>query len=371
MIISGEASGDLHGSGVVSELKKLNQDIDVYGIGGNKMYAAGMELVYHSKELAVMGFIEVLKHLPTLRSVEQTLETLLVRRRPDAVLLIDYPGFNLRFAEKIHKLGIKIFYYISPQIWAWHRGRIKKIKNLVTKMFVVLPFEVDIYRKANVDVEFVGHPILDVLEAPQTRSEFCKRHGINESKRIIGLFPGSRKQELDNIFPTMLLASGILESEFNAEIVVGAASVLESDYIKSFLEENSSVKVVQNATYDLMKNSEVAIVTSGTATLETACFRTPMVIVYKTSWLTYLVGRLLIKIRNIGLVNILAGKTIIPELIQHKANARAIALEVRKMLIDKSYTENIKLELNKIFEMLGQPGAARRVADKLYQVVKE
>jgi lipid-A-disaccharide synthase len=178
MIISGEASGDLHGSGVVKELKKLNKDMDIFGIGGDKMQAAGMELVYHSKELSVMGFVEVLKKLPVIRSVEKTLEILLQKRQPDALLLIDYPGFNLRFAKKAHKLGVKIFYYISPQIWAWHRSRIKRIKNVITKMFVVLPFEMDIYRKAQVDVEFVGHPLLDVIGTPQGRSEFHALYGL-------------------------------------------------------------------------------------------------------------------------------------------------------------------------------------------------
>jgi lipid-A-disaccharide synthase len=230
-------------------------------------------------------------------------------------------------------------------------------------MFVVLPFEMDIYRKAQVDVEFVGHPLLDVIGTPQGRSEFHALYGLEKTKPIIGLFPGSRRQELDNIFPTMLQAAEVLRTKFNAEIVVGAASVLEGDYIKSFLEENTDVRMIQNATYDLMKNSDVAVVTSGTATLETACFQTPMVIVYKTSWLTYLIGRLLVRIKHIGLVNILAGKTIVPELIQHKANADRIAKEAGKYLADKAYCENTRQELSVIYKMLGQPGAARRVAE--------
>lgn len=370
MIISGEASGDLHGSGIVKELKKLNKDIDIFGIGGDKMQAAGMELVYHSKELSVMGFVEVLKHLPTIRSVEKTLDTLLLKRRPDALLLIDYPGFNLRFAKKAHKLGIKIFYYISPQIWAWHSSRITKIKTLITKMFVVFPFEVDIYRKANMDVEFVGNPLLDVIGTPQEKPEFYARYGLDISKPIIGLFPGSRRQELDNIFPTMLQAAEVLRTEFKAQIIVGAASILEGDYIKSFLGENSNVRILQNATYDLMKNSNAAVVTSGTATLETACFQTPMVIVYKTSWLTYFIGRLLVRIKHIGLVNILAGRTIVPELIQHRANAKSIVREVSKYLTDKEYCENTRQQLTEIYKTLGKPGAASRVAEKILDSIR-
>lgn len=370
MIISGEASGDLHGSGVVKELKKLNKDIDIFGIGGDKMQAAGMELVYHSKELSVMGFVEVLKHLPTIRSVEKTLNTLLLKRRPDALLLIDYPGFNLRFAKKAHKLGIKIFYYISPQIWAWHSRRIKKIKNLITKMLVVFPFEVELYRKANMAVEFVGNPLLDVIGTPQGKPEFCARYGMDISKPIIGLFPGSRRQELDNIFPTMLQAADVLKAEFNAQIVVGAASILEGDYIKSFLGENSDVRILQNATYDLMKNSDAAVVTSGTATLETACFQTPMVIVYKTSWLTYFIGKLLVRIKHIGLVNILAGRTIVPELIQHWANTESIVREVSKYLTDKAYYENTRQQLTAIYKTLGKPGAASRVAENILDAIR-
>ncbi|MDI6803437.1 MAG: lipid-A-disaccharide synthase [Bacteroidota bacterium] len=369
MIIAGEASGDLHGAGVVKELKSRFKDIEIFGIGGNKMQREGMQLVYHINELAVMGLLEVVKKLPTIRSVSRTLESLLTNRRPDAVLLIDYPGFNLRFAEKVRKAGIKIFYYISPQLWAWHPSRIKKMKGIIDKMFVVFPFEEEIYKREGIEVEFVGHPLLDVIEEPQPKADFCKRYSFDKSKPIIGLFPGSRKQELEKIFPPMLHAAKILETLYDAQIAVGVASVFEGDYIKSFLYEDSSVRLLQNATYDLMKNSDVAIVTSGTATLETACFQTPMVIVYKTSWLTYLAARLMINIKNIGLANIVAGKTIVPELIQHRANAEKIAAAAGKFLTDKTLSDKTRIDLKSVYEKLGERGAAKRVAENILKLI--
>ncbi len=370
MIITGEASGDLHGAGVVKELKQRNSAIEIYGIGGDRMQREGMQIIYHVRELSVMGFWEVLKHLPTIRSVEKTLNAMLLYRRPDILLLIDYPGFNLRLAEKAHKLGIKIFYYISPQVWAWNSGRIKKIKQFIDKLFVIFAFEIDIYKKTGIDVEFVGHPLLDIPEPTQEKSEFCKRYGFDKSKPIIGLFPGSRKQELENIFPQMLQAGIILETELSAQIAIGAASILEADYIKSFLDAETSVKLLQNATHDLMKNCDVAIVTSGTATLETAIYQTPMIIVYNTSWLTYILGRVLIKIKNIGLVNIISGKTIVPELIQHKAKAQKIAAEAKRYLTDTDLATRTRLDLKMVYEKLGTPGAAKRVAENILNAIK-
>ncbi len=365
LIIAGEASGDTHGASVVKALKNLNKDLEISGIGGDKMKKEGVKLIYHIDELAIMGSWEVIKKLPIIRSVSKTLDTILQHQKPDAVLLIDYPGFNLRFAEKAHNSGIKTFYYIAPQIWAWNFKRIEKIKKCVDKVFVVFEFEEEIYKKAGINVEYVGHPILDIIEQPMNRSDFCKRYGFEKNKPIIGLFPGSRYQEVDKIFPTMLNATKDLETEFSAQIAVGAASVFEGDYIKSFLDEESSVKVLQYATYDLMKNCDVAIVTSGTATLELAYFNTPMVILYKTSFLTYLIGRLLIKIKNIGLANILAGKQIVPELIQHRACTKNIVFECAKFLKDENLRNMVASELKMVAKKLGKPGASIRVAESI------
>lgn len=365
MIIAGEASGDMHGAAVVKVLKKIKPDIEIFGIGGDKMKKESVQLIYHIDELAIMGSWEVVKKLPTIRSISKTLDALLIHKKPDAVLLIDYPGFNLRFAEKAHNSGIKTFYYISPQIWAWNFKRINKIKKFVDKIFVVFEFEEEIYKKAGINVEYVGHPILDIIEQPLEKSDFYKRYGLEKNRPIIGLFPGSRYQEVDKILPTMLNAARELETNFYAQIVIGAASVFECDYIKSFLDEDSNVKVLQYATYDLMKNCDVAIVTSGTATLELAYFNTPMVIVYKTSFLTYLIGKLLIKIKNIGLANIVAGKQIVPELIQHRASAKNIANECAKFLKDENLRNLVSSELKIVGTKLGKPGASTKVAESI------
>ena len=369
MMITGEASGDLHGSGVVSELKRRKPDCDIFGIGGDKMQAAGMELIYHVRELSIMGFWEVVQHLPLLRSVERTLVALLIARKPDVLVLIDYPGFNLRFARAAHKRGIKILYYISPQVWAWNPGRVRKMKGVIDKMLVVFPFEIEVYRKEGIDVEFVGHPLLEVLNEPQGRPEFCKRYGFDERKSIVGLFPGSRRQEIERIFPAMIGAARMLNTELGAQIAVGVASVLERDFMKSFLRDDFPVQLIHNATYDVMKNSDVALVTSGTATLETACFQTPMVVVYKTSWLTYIIGRLLVRIKNIGLVNIVAGKKIVPELLQSSVNPLRLGNEVAAMLANESLRGKIVNDLSAVKEKLGTRGASVRVAESVLSMV--
>jgi lipid-A-disaccharide synthase len=368
LIIAGEASGDLHGAGVVSELKRRHPDAEIFGIGGDKMQNAGMKLIYHINEVSVMGFWEVVKHLPVIRSVEKTLLMIAQTKKPDVILLIDYPGFNLRFAEKVRNVGSKIVYYISPQVWAWNSGRVKKMKTLLDKMLVVFSFEEEIYRREGIPVEFVGHPLLEVLKESHNKKEFCKRYSLDESKPIIGLFPGSRRQEIERIFPTMLGAARILNAADDAQTVVGVASVLDMEYMKSFLRDDFPVQLLQHATYDAMANVDVALVTSGTATLETAYYKTPMVVVYKTSWLTYLIGRMLVKVKNIGLVNIVAGKQIVPELIQGNVKPLRLAVEAAAMLEDKVRRERIINELSLIRTKLGTVGASIRVADAVCKI---
>ena len=365
MMIAGEPSGDLHGSGVVRELKRLRPDCEVFGVGGDKMQAAGMDIIYHIRELSVMGFWEVIQHLPLLRSVERTLGYLLKVRKPDVLLLVDYPGFNLRFARRARREGIRIVYYISPQVWAWNPGRVRKMKGIIDKMLVVFPFEVDLYRRQGIDVEFVGHPLLEVLLEPQGRHEFCTRYGFDESKPVLGLFPGSRRQEIERIFPAMLGAARMLHAERGVQVAVGVASALEFDFVRSFLRDDFPVTLIQNATYDVMKNSEVALVTSGTATLETACYRTPMVVVYRTSWFTYLLGRALVRIRNIGLVNIVAGEQIVPELVQWGVTPQRLAGELLDLLKDDNRRRGIAEKLAAVKERLGTRGASNRVAQSV------
>lgn len=364
MIVAGEASGDLHGSGVVRELKAIDPTLEVFGIGGEKMKSAGMELVYHVNELSFMGFVEVIKHLPLIRSVKKTLEQLLALKRPDAVVLIDYPGFNLRFAASVKAKAIPVFYYISPQVWAWHRSRLKTMKKVVDRMMVVFPFEVPLYESEGIPVEFVGHPLLEVLGTTAPEKEFRNRHGLDPAKPLLALFPGSRVQEIENIFPVMLGAGRQIARSHGMELAVGIAPTLpERLFTENFNLEG--VRIVRGATYELMRWGTFALVTSGTATLETACFGTPMCVLYKTSWPTYMIGKLLVRVRNISLVNIVAGKEIVPEFVQGDMSVSKIGAAASRLLGDRAALASMRRELGGIRAQLGTPGASRRVAERV------
>ncbi len=364
MIITGEASGDLHGSGVVRAMKLRQPECEVYGIGGDKMQEAGMELIYHIRQTSFLGFWEVVEHLPFIRRVLRQLEEVLHSRRPDVVILIDYPGFNLKFAEIVKQQGIRVIYYISPQVWAWGRGRLKKMRGLIDKMLVMFPFEVEIYQQAGIDVQLVGHPLLDVLrwQVPDARSQFCQRHGFDEKRRIVGLFPGSRTMEVKRLFPTMLEAGLELKNRLGIEVGVGVAPDIDVQLYERLLNQ-SGVQLVQSDTYNLMRYADLAIVKAGTSTLETACFGTPMIIVYKISLLTYLIGRSLVNVKNLGMVNILAGRQIVPELIQMKATVKNLVREATQLLSDEKLRHEMKGELLKVRAMLGTAGASDRVAE--------
>ena len=368
MMIAGEASGDLHGAGVVRELHARVPSVEIYGIGGDRMRQEGMELVEHISAVSFMGFAEVVKHLPTIRSVEKQMESLLAIRKPDVLVLIDYPGFNLRFARKAKKVGVKILYYISPQVWAWNKKRVKKMKGVVDRMKVVFPFEVDLYRREGIDVEFVGHPLVETIGCSSTREEFCTARGLSPDRRLLALLPGSRKQEVEKILPTMISAALRLQQSHDVQTAIGIAPALGQNFLKQFVPGGSSIKFIEHGTYDLMKHADAAMVTSGTATLETGWFATPMVVVYKTSSLTYLIGRLLIDVPYIGLVNIVAGKKVVPEFIQHEMNANNLANAVGRILDDPSYAAAMRSELSEIRQNLGVPGASARVADGVLQL---
>lgn len=368
MIIAGEASGDLHGSGVVRELKRATPSIDIFGVGGDRMKQEGMRLIYHVNELGFMGFVEVIKHLPVIRSMKKTLETVLRHKKPDVVLLIDYPGFNLRFAKAAKRSGSKVVYYISPQVWAWHPSRVKKMRGIVDTMLVIFPFELDLYQKEGIDAEFVGHPLLEVLNSDLDRKGFGKRYGLAADKKVLALLPGSRMQEIEMIFPEMLKAARTIAREEGMEIVLAVAPTLQEEHFRTFYNLEG-VRIVKNASYEVMRNADFALVTSGTATLETGLFGTPMVVVYKTSWPTYLIGRLLIRLKNIGLVNIVAGKQIVPEFIQHRATAANLAREILGILRNEESLSVMKKELSAVRGKLGESGASSRVAQRILQMV--
>jgi lipid-A-disaccharide synthase len=362
LMIAGEASGDLHGAGVVRALRARRTGLEVFGIGGDNMRREGMELVYHCSSLSFMGFLEVAGNLWKVLQVGRTLVKLLEDRRPDVVVLIDYPGLNLRFARQARKRGFKVLYYISPQVWAWNKGRIRTIRQVVDKMMVVFPFEVDLYKTEGVNVEFVGHPIVERIGASCIRQAFFARHGLDPAKKLLGIFPGSRVQEIERILPILLEAGEELQRGREVQLAIGVAPNLGPDLIRRHLRSEARVTLVEDGSYDLMQYADAALVTSGTATLETGWFGTPMVVVYRTSAVSYLLGRLLVDVPSIGLVNIVAGRKVVPELIQQELTREHVVHDIAPLLDDPARAHAMRRDLGIIKSRLGGPGASERVA---------
>jgi len=371
LIIAGEASGDLYGSSLVAELKKLNSEIDFFGMGGNQMKEQGVRLSFHIDQLGFMGIAEVLKNLRFIRQVGKKMVSLLDQRKPDLVILIDYPGFNLRFAKQIKKRRITLVYYISPQIWAWGGKRINKIKKYVDKMIVILPFEKEIYQKAKVDVEFVGHPLLDIVKPTLSQEDFKRKFDIRKNQLLVGLLPGSRWQEVEKILPPMLRAVEISKRKLkNITCAIGLAPTIPSQGLEDLIGPfESKPKIVENLTYDLMKYSDLLLVTSGTATLESAILETPLIILYKTHFLTWLIGKNLVKLPNIGLVNILAGKRIVPEYLQKDVQPEKIASQMEEILENREKHKKIKEDLKMVKQKLGEVGASKKTAQIINQML--
>jgi lipid-A-disaccharide synthase len=366
MIIAGETSGDLHGGMLVRELRKLDPSLEIYGIGGENMQAAGMELVYHIREFSFMGFVEVLAHLPFIRSVFKKLEELLVNRKPDLLVLIDYPGFNLRFGRIAKRRGIDVVYYISPQVWAWGKRRVRLIRRLVKKMLVILPFEERFYQRLKVPAKYVGNPLRDTVKPSLEKEKFCRQHGLNPRKPLVGLLPGSRRQEVEKILPVMLQACQLLHGgDQNIQFGLGVAPHVDRQYINQQLDKcKINVAVIENQTYDLMAHSRLALVASGTATLETGLAGTPMIIIYKTNPLSFIIGKFLVKLPFIGLVNLVAGKKVVPEFLQREARPGAILLMAQMLMAEGPPRQAVISELARIPQILGESGAARRAAEE-------
>lgn len=358
-IIAGEASGDLHGSNLILELLKLDSSAKVRAWGGDKMQAAGAVLVRHYKELAFMGFAEVIKNLPTIFRNLKFCKSDILQFKPDALILIDYPGFNLRIATWAKQQGLRIIYYISPQVWAWKESRVKAIKTSVDKMLVILPFEKEFYAKWNYEVEYVGHPLVQVIEA-----EKRKIHKSPGTKPIIALLPGSRKQEIQRKLPVMLeVARHFPDYEF----VVARAPGLTDDYYAPFLQPYKNVRGISNRTYELLSVAKAALVTSGTATLETALFDVPEVICYKASALSYQIGKRLIKIKYICLVNLIMDKEVVTELIQDQFTTENLVKELRSLLTDNKKTSKMHDDFLALKELLSRGGdASANTAKSIY-----
>jgi lipid-A-disaccharide synthase len=331
------------------------------------MKNAGMNILYPIDKLAFLGFAEVIKHLPFIKKVQREILHLVKEKGINNAVLIDYPGFNLSLAKKLKITGVNIFYYISPQIWAWGAGRIKKIKALVNKMIVVFPFEEELYRKNNVEVEFVGHPILERINEYEllSKNEFYNKFKLDLTKEILLILPGSRKNEIAQIFPNAIKAASRLAVEFNLQIIVACADNIDINIFNE-LRQDYKFNIIRGFNYDLMNLAKIGIIKSGTSTLEAGLFSLPMVIVYKTSLLTYLIVKKLIKLDLIGMVNIIIGDKIVPELIQDKADDQNIYLECKKILSDAGLYLSIKNKLSVLKDKLGKQGASLRAAQIVY-----
>jgi lipid-A-disaccharide synthase len=354
-IIAGEKSGDMHAAKLVTELQKLDTNAVFRGWGGDAMQNAGVTLVRHYRETSFMGIGEVIKNIFTIRRFLQKCKDDIMQMQPDVVILVDYAGFNLKIAKFAKKKGFKTFYYISPKIWAWYQSRAHNIKKVVDKMFVIMHFEKEFYKKFNFEVDYVGNPIFDAVDAFTPNPNFLAQHHLGD-KPIIALLPGSRKQEIVNILPLMLkMPQYFPEYTF---VVAGVEEIPKSYY------DGISEKIVFNQTYDLLKNASAAIVTSGTATLETALFEVPQVVCYQTGLLTYVLGKLLIKVPFISLVNLIAGKEIVKELIQYDFNEEQLKKELGKIL--GTHKNQIKADYQAMKEMIKTQGVSKETARLMY-----
>ncbi len=362
LIVAGETSGDLQASHLVKSLLSKNPHLKIFGIGGKRMEAAGVEIIHDIVELAVVGFIEVIRHLATFKKILAELSMLLETRRPDLVILVDYPGFNLRFARLAKEKNIPVVYYISPQIWAWGKNRIAEIKKYVDKMIVIFGFEEELYKEAGVKVSFVGHPFLDIVRPSWKKEETLKHLHLNHHSLRVSLLPGSRKKEIERHLPVMLSSCEKIKLVLpEVEFILSRCKELDRAIYKRIISR-SKIKPhsLENRPYEIMDISDLVILSSGSATLETAIMQKPMVIIYKTSFITWLLAKNMIKIPDIGLVNVVAGKRIVPELTQFRVRAENISKEVLEILNDEDRQENIKKGLRQVKQKLGECGATER-----------
>jgi len=360
-IIAGEASGDLHASNLVAEIKKKDKKAEFRGCGGDLMKAQGVDLLKHYRTMAFMGFVEVAVNLrKVLDNIAQCKKDI-IEYQPDALILVDYPGFNLRIADFAHEKGFKVLYYISPQVWAWKRRRVKKIKKSVDKMIVIFPFEEAFYKEYGVDVTYVGNPLLDELSKSGTpnRSIFLRRNSLGEKREIIALLPGSRTQEVKRILPVMLK---VVPHFPDYQFVIGGVSSLDKSLYKKIIG-NTDVFLIENQTYELLQNSSAAVVTSGTVTLETALFTVPEVVCYKATGFSYLLAKWMIKVKFISLVNLVMDKEVVKELIQSDLTEKNIVTELERLLHDGKRQRQILEDYDELRDRLGNAGASEKAAE--------
>ena len=356
-VISGEASGDLHAANLIHEMQKINLYAQFSGWGGDRMAKEGVEIKKHISELSFMGFKEVVLNLKIILRNFKLCKRQILEFKPDFLILVDFPGFNLRIAKWAKKQGIPVAYYISPQIWAWKKSRVFKIKDCVAKMYCILPFESEFYKKFDVEVEYCGHPLLDEIN----RFNQLRDNKFTSEKPILAILPGSRKQEIERKLPLMLDAAKNFP-EF--ETVVACAPNLDKGYYQKYASTN--VCFIQNETYKLLNSAAMAIVTSGTATLETALFRVPQVVCYKSSSISYFIAKMLVKIKYISLVNLILGREVVCELIQNSCNSERIVHELKAIEQETKRRRKMLEDYDDLIEILGENGSSKRVAEKIW-----
>lgn len=352
-IVAGEASGDLHAASVLSELKKLAPGIETFGIGGDLLAAQGMNVLHHAREMGIVGLFNVLRHLGMFRRIFREMIDRLAAEKPDAVLLVDYPDFNLRLAKKCKAMGLRVIYFISPQVWAWRRGRVKEIAKNVDRMIVIFPFERDFYEAHNVPVTYVGHPLIDQTAA-------FRREPSKPGVLRIALMPGSRRREVDDLLPPMLDALAILQADRRVDPFIIQAPTIDRRELERIAGE--TIPIVSEDRGAALASADVAISSSGTATLESAILGTPVVVLYKLGAATYLLAKRLVRLKHFSLVNIVAGREVVPELLQSDVTGEKIAARVRTLADSPQQVQSDLLEVKR---RLGEPGASRRAAEAI------
>jgi lipid-A-disaccharide synthase len=372
MIVAGEASGDKHGAKLVAALRSLRPDLpfEFFGSGGEEMRAAGVETLVDIREVAIMGLLEVSRALPKFLQVFRRLRQAAREKDPALAILIDWPEFNLRLAKKLKSDKRRVIYYISPQVWAWRSYRIRAIKRYVERMLVILPFEKDYYERNGVDVDYVGHPLLDSVRVTASRDDFCSRYRFDSSKPIIALLPGSRHSEMKYILPPMLDAARLLNrSQPQLQFALPLARTFSLDEMVAHFHRIENLKLIENDTYNALSASDLAVVASGTATLETAIIGTPLIIVYRASALNWRIFRPLINVPFVGMPNLIAGREIAPELLQNDMNPERLTAQITAMLDDPKWLARLRADLAEVRQAIGSSNASERAASRILEML--
>lgn len=367
MVVTGEASGDLHGANLIRAAQKLDPDLSFFGVGGEQMTAAGCDIIISGKTISVMGIVEVVGHFPIIWRTFQRIKLILREERPDLLILIDFPDFNLRLAAVAKKLGIPVLYYVSPQVWAWRRGRVKSIAKVVDRLAAILPFEPPLYAGLDIDVEYVGNPLTDQVVVSEEREPFLRRLGIDPVLPVVGLFPGSRGTELRFNLPTLLAtARVVLKAHPHTRFLVPAAATLGAESIKTAISaaggDDLPLTVVAESVYNIANAANAVLAVSGTVTLQVALVGTPLLIIYRVAPLTYAIGKRLIKVPFFGLPNIIAGQEVAMERVQDGADPEILGAELNQILSDPAHAAALRQGLALVREKIGPGGCSERVA---------